>query len=169
MRLRFRSSYFVFVVLKFIGIGFFTAQLILFPGYGFSQKANCAIKGRIIDAEGKPAVKVNVELQKLQRIAVTDNNGFFVLQHLPVLSDTLILSSIESKTFSQPVSLAKNQSVNLGDIHLSFNVRQLADVEVKGRVAHSYKSDYSFFGNKTETPVKDIPQSISAVTKELIH
>jgi len=41
-------------------------------------------------------------------------------------------------------------------------------VEVRGRIARSYKSDYSFMGTKTQTASIDIPQSISAIAKELI-
>ena len=131
------------------------------------QRNSASIKGRIISADGNPAF-VTVELKSLKRIAVTDNDGNFRFERLPALQDTLIITSIGSRTYSQPIALQKNEAVNLGDVHLSFNVRQLQDVEVKGRLAHSYKSDYTFFGNKTETPIKDIPQSISTVTKELI-
>lgn len=49
------------------------------------------------------------------------------------------------------------------------SVRTLQLVEVLGRTQKSYKSDYSFFGSKTETPVIGIPQSISAITKELVQ
>ncbi|MFZ2340921.1 MAG: TonB-dependent receptor plug domain-containing protein [Bacteroidales bacterium] len=46
---------------------------------------------------------------------------------------------------------------------------QLVEVIIRGRRQNSCKSDYSFFGSKTETPVINIPQSISAVNKELIQ
>src|SRR5208283_4500708 len=42
-------------------------------------------------------------------------------------------------------------------------------VEVTGRKEHSYKSDYSFLGTKTQTLQKDIPQSIATITKEQIE
>ncbi len=142
--------------------------IVLLSTKSTAQRSNGVIKGRVIAVDGQPASNVNVELQHLKRITVTDNNGFFELPHLPALQDTLIISSVESKTFSVFVALKKNESQNLGEIHVSFNIGQLQNVEVKGRIAHSYKSDYSFFGNKTETPEKDIPQSISTVTKELI-
>ena len=60
-------------------------------------------------------------------------------------------------------------TLNIDTIRLTYNIAQLQTVEIRGRLSQSYKSDYSFFGNKTETPIKDIPQSISTVTKELIH
>lgn len=140
----------------------------IFLQTSFAQKNSAVIKGRIISADGTPAY-VTVELKNLKRITVTDNNGNFKLQSLPALQDTLQITSVDSKEFGQAIKLNKNEIINLGEIHLSFNIRQLQDVEVKGRMSHSYKSDYSFFGNKTETPSKDIPQSISTVTKELIQ
>ena len=67
------------------------------------------------------------------------------------------------------MSLKTGESLNIGTIRLTYNIAQLQTVEINGRSTKSYKSDYSFFGAKTETPAKDIPQSISAITKELIH
>ncbi|HEY0608885.1 MAG TPA: TonB-dependent receptor [Chitinophaga sp.] len=45
---------------------------------------------------------------------------------------------------------------------------QLQLVEITGRVARKYNSDYSFSATRTATLNKDIPQSISTITKELI-
>jgi len=45
----------------------------------------------------------------------------------------------------------------------------LQTVEVIGRNERSYKNTNSFIGTKTETPLKDIPQSIGYVTKELVR
>ena len=132
-----------------------------------AQRNTGSIRGRIITADGSPA-PVTVELKKQKKITVTDNNGNFKLLNLPALQDTLIISSVESKTYTQPVTIAKNETANLGEIHLTFNIGQLQDVEVRGRISHSYKSDYSFLGTKTQTAFIDIPQSISTITKELI-
>ena len=132
-----------------------------------AQRNNGSIWARVFDADGNPAY-VTVELKKLGRVTLTDENGYLLLRGLPALKDTLIISSAGSKTYMRAVELQKGATINLGEIHLSFNVGQLQNIEVKGRTLHSYKSDYSFFGNKTETPIKDIPQSISTVTKELI-
>jgi len=47
--------------------------------------------------------------------------------------------------------------------------RTLQSVEITGTKTSGYKSNYSFFGNKTQTSIIDIPQSISTITKEMIH
>jgi len=149
-------------------ITFFSFISLLFFQNSFGQKNTGSISGRIITADKNPAY-VTVELKGLKKITVTDNKGNFKLQNLPALQDTLIISSVESKTYAQFVSIEKDETKNLGEIHLSFNFGQLPGVEVKGRVAHSYKSDYSFIGTKTQTAQIDIPQSISTITKEMIE
>lgn len=47
--------------------------------------------------------------------------------------------------------------------------RQLQTVEVTGRKDNSYKNDRSFSATKIEMAVKDVPQAISTVTKELMQ
>lgn len=135
----------------------------------YAQKQNAILKGKIIDADGNPGVYISVELKKIKRKTLTDDNGFFIFQHLPELKDTLIISSVDSKPSFFNVTLHKDETINTGIIKLEHDVRQLQTVEIYGRNARSYKSDYSFFGSKTETPSINIPQSISTITKELIN
>lgn len=134
-----------------------------------AQKSSCSIKGKILTNDGQPAISVTIELQRLKRATFSEKDGFFILHHLPALRDTLIISSAETKIYKQVINLNKDHAIDLGVIQLRNNMPQLPGIEMMGRKANSYKSDYSFFGNKTETTLKDIPQSISTVTKELIH
>ena len=76
---------------------------------------------------------------------------------------TVILSSCGVGALAQKI---KKDTIALKDT--SRKSLQLQNVEITGRQSSSYKSNYSFFGNKTQTPIIDIPQSISTVTKELI-
>jgi iron complex outermembrane receptor protein len=149
-------------------LSFLIVGLLLFCVNAFSQKTTGVIKGKIVSPDGNPAVSVSVELKKFKRIAITNDNGFFVLQHLPALQDSLTISSVESEIYSQEIKLKAEEVTDLGTIVLKNNVKQLEQVEIAGRVTDSYKSDYSFLGTKTQTASKDIPQSISSVTKELI-
>src|SRR5580704_3512634 len=89
------------------------------PLFVIAQKNTASIRGRIITADGSPAY-VTVELKKIKKVTVTDNNGNFKLLNLPALQDTLIITSIESKTYSQPVAIEKEEAVNLSVIHLAF-------------------------------------------------
>jgi len=142
--------------------------LFLFPSNAISQKPAGIIKGKILASDGNPAIYISVELKKLKRIVFTNENGVFIFQHLPALQDSLIVSSIESEIYNRKMKLNAGELMDLGIITLAYNVKQLQQVEITGRIASSYKSDYSFLGTKTQTALKDIPQSISSITKELI-
>src|ERR1700733_6581411 len=83
----------------------------------------------------------------------------------------LILSGIAllgaNGAFAQKV---KKDSIDIkATVKPTKNAILLQKVEITGSTASSYKSGYSFFGNKTQMAIIDIPQSISTITKELIH
>ncbi len=144
-------------------------SVLLLPVLLFSQKPSATITGKIVASDGEPATGVTVALKEHKRLAESDSKGNFSLQKLPALHDTLIISSVGTNLYKQKISLNSGESLDLGIIHLTTSVAVLQTVEINGRSTKSYKSDYSFFGAKTETAAKDIPQSISAITKELIH
>jgi iron complex outermembrane recepter protein len=126
------------------------------------------LKGRVLAADGSPAF-VSVWLKKNHKTVMADSKGNFNFQHLSILSDTLIISSVNAQPYKQAVNMEASGITDLGEIKLNFNIAQLEDIEVKGRIAHSYKSDYSYLGTKTQTALIDVPQSISSITKELIE
>ncbi len=135
----------------------------------FAQTLGSAtISGIVLSADGKPAPYLTIGFQKIKLKTLTNKDGHFSFEHLPALNDTLLIKGIGFKPWAKLIKVSNAQTLLMGTIRLEYAITQLQDVEIIGRLAHSYKSDYSFFGNKTETPLKDIPQSISTVTKELI-
>ena len=54
------------------------------------------------------------------------------------------------------------------DIALQEETQKLQEVEIIGRRESSYKNTSSFSGTKTATAIRDIPQTINYVTKEVI-
>ncbi|MCV9927555.1 TonB-dependent siderophore receptor [Flavobacterium sp. LS1R49] len=59
-------------------------------------------------------------------------------------------------------------SIVKDSIEIEAERNELQTVEIVGRSTKKYNSDYSFAATKTATLNKDIPQSISTITKELI-
>jgi len=49
------------------------------------------------------------------------------------------------------------------------STEQLQTVEITGRKESGYKNTNSFIGSKTATPLREVPQAISYVTKELMQ
>lgn len=86
------------------------------------------------------------------------------MKHLFIL--LLLISSqfVQSQTVNKKVqdSIAKDSIKNKAELN------ELQTVEIVGRSTKKYNSDYSFAATKTAALNKDIPQSISTVTKELI-
>jgi iron complex outermembrane receptor protein len=138
--------------------------------HALSQSTNYGIlKGTILSNDDKPAPFLTVELQRLKLKTQTNSEGNFVFHHLATTEDTLLITGIGYKIYKQFIHLDTTHTLSVGIIKLEYTVSQLQDVEIRGRIAQSYKSDYSFFSTKTETSSEDIPQSISTVTKELIR
>jgi iron complex outermembrane receptor protein len=143
--------------------------LLLFTLPVFSQTQSGCIKGTIITADGKPVPHATVILKKTNITTFSNDDGTFLFGHLPLLKDTLEISAIGLNLFKKEVEVGPGEMNNLGLIKLAEKVTQLQTVEVTGRSVPSYKSDYSFFGNKTKMPVIDIPQSVTAITKEVLQ
>jgi iron complex outermembrane receptor protein len=147
----------------------FLMSFILLSAKSFTQTPSSGqIKARVVAENGSAAAYVSIELAKLKKLTISDSKGNFILDNLPGLDDTLILTSSEFYQKKLPVHVSANQFMDLGLIYLAYNISALQDVEITGRLSQSYKSDYSFAANKIQTPTKDIPQSISTITKELI-
>lgn len=75
---------------------FFLSFLLLYPVILIAQEST--IKGKIIDADGKPIPNANVYLNNSPYGTTTQNNGDFSLTFLSGDSDTLMVSSMGFKT-----------------------------------------------------------------------
>ncbi|WP_202701784.1 TonB-dependent siderophore receptor [Flavobacterium sp. UGB4466] len=81
---------------------------------------------------------------------------------------SLFLLSITSFAQSQTVNKKISDSIPKDSVRVKTEHTQLQTVEIIGRSTKKYNSDYSFAATKTAALNKDIPQSISTITKELI-
>lgn len=78
----------------------------------------------------------------------------------------LILFLFSSLQFIQSQTINKKTKDSIASDSIKRN--ELQTVEIIGRSTKKYNSDYSFAATKTAALNKDIPQSISTITKELI-
>jgi iron complex outermembrane receptor protein len=69
---------------------------------------------------------------------------------------------------SQAINTKIQDSIAKDSIQMATKRNELQTVEIIGRSTKKYNSDYSFAATKTATLNKDIPQSITTITKELI-
>jgi iron complex outermembrane receptor protein len=94
-------------------------------------------------------------------------NGTFIIKNVAEGKRTFVVTSV-GYAEAESELVVKPGEVNMIDFELAESATELQTVEVLGRKESSYKSDYSFAATKIESRTIDVPQSISAVTKEII-
>ncbi|HZH67296.1 MAG TPA: TonB-dependent siderophore receptor [Flavisolibacter sp.] len=98
----------------------------------------------------------------------TDNSGTFNFSNVTEGKYTLSVSHVGYDVLTEIIMVDSNLARKGFIAQLIPVSGQLQSVEVVGRTARKYGSDYSFGATKTAILNKDVPQSISTVTKELI-
>ncbi len=124
-------------------------------------------KGRVLDTKGEAIPGVIVSVSRTEERTIADEMGYFTLPDDVVAGDTLTFTSMGFKPTRRIVPPADGSNKTF-TIRMKDGMTTLQEVEVVGRYEKSYKNTLSFIGTKTATPLKDIPQSIGYVTKELV-
>ncbi|MFW5972733.1 MAG: carboxypeptidase-like regulatory domain-containing protein, partial [Bacteroidota bacterium] len=137
-------------------------------GAGSALAQTGAVEGRVLERNTENGLPgVNVGLAGTTTGTATDRDGWFRLTGLRPGTYTLIVSSIGFETVRLPVQVQAGDVTTL-EVTLEQTDLELQEVEVVGRRATTYDAEYSFAATKVATPIVDVPQSISVVTKEVI-
>jgi iron complex outermembrane recepter protein len=128
-----------------------------------------SIRGKITDGNGVALSGATVLLKPLKLSAITNSEGFFLFENLKEGTYTLDISHVGFANFSKTIKTAGATVVDAGIIELGNADKELQRVEITGRKEKTYKNSISFIGTKTATALKDVPQSISYVTKEVMQ
>ncbi len=131
------------------------------------QGAFAEIRGLITDNNGNPISEATITVKGLKRAVRTKGNGYFIINELPSGETTIFVHAIGYAAQQRTLKLT-NKSFQGVDFVLQERSDALPTVDVMGRREQSYKNSVSFVGTKTATALKDVPQSINYVTKELI-
>lgn len=131
------------------------------------QGAFAEIRGIITDNNGNPISEATITVKGLKRAVRTKGNGYFIINELPSGETTIFVHAIGYAAQQRTLKLT-NKSFQGIDFVLQERSDALPTVDVMGRREQSYKNSVSFVGTKTATVLKDVPQSINYVTKELI-
>ena len=117
------------------------------------------ISGKITNIDTKEAIAgatIKLVNSEIETTATPDGN--FVMEGE---------GTIEIKASGYKTIQIKSRSTFM-NIEMISNTTELQTVEIVGRSSKKYNSDYSFSATKIAALNKDIPQSISTITKELI-
>ncbi|CAG5070208.1 Metal-pseudopaline receptor CntO [Dyadobacter sp. CECT 9623] len=126
------------------------------------------IKGQIKTAAGTPAEYINIILKGTGKGTVTSSTGEFEFNALADGTYQLIGTGVGIKRIDQTVSLKSGEIVNL-ELTAAESAEELQTLEILGRKETTYKNDLSFIASKTATPIKEVPQAISYITKEVMR
>lgn len=141
------------------------AGLALFSTTSFAQTGKLKIHVRSGHDDLEAA---GVIINSGQKSGITDDDGEFEWEHIPIGTYHVKVTMLgyESQTKSVTIHDREKAVLNFSMVKA---YAQLQGVEITGRKETGYHNTNSFTGTKTETPLRDVPQSISYVTKELIN
>lgn len=126
-----------------------------------------SIEGRVRSETGEGLARVEVILTGTSHRTLSGEDGRFFLAGVPAGEYALVATRLGYEPAERSIDVGANVSATV-ELTLGESAIALQEVEVIGRRETSYKSDYSFAAAKVAIPSIDIPQSISAVTKEVM-
>ncbi|MES2268552.1 MAG: TonB-dependent receptor [Bacteroidota bacterium] len=134
--------------------------------YSQQAKTPALISGYIRDNNGERLTGATVLVIGTTISAATNISGAYNLQ-VPAGKYVLRYSFIGLNTVTKEINITPGESLKL-DVLLTAGSNALQGVEITGRKEKTYKTKSTFIGNKTETDIKDLPQSVSYASKELM-
>ena len=144
------------------------AMLVIAPSAFAQADRTGAVRGQVVDAStGETLRGVNVGLQGTSLGAATRANGRFAIDDVPAGTYVLQASFVGYQTVRRDVAVSAGETTRV-DLRFTPDDVELQGVEVVGRRSQNYDAGYSFVGTKTATPLEQVPQSISVVTKEVL-
>lgn len=140
--------------------------LTIFINIAYAQQGG-TLKGKVTADNGKYGENISVTLSGSTKGTVTNKNGEYVISSLDAGTYTVGFSGIGYKRFTRVITIKTAETTEL-NVTIKDDNQDLQVVEVTGRKEKTYKTKSTFIGNKTETDVKDLPQSVSYASKELM-
>ncbi len=118
--------------------------------------------------ENIPGAVVQLKNKSFSKQVISKSDGSFFIDVPSAGSYVLNVSALGYEIFSETVVVNEKSKNTAFQVVMIPGYKELQKVEVTGRNAKKYNSDYSFSATRTASLNKDIPQAISTVTKELI-
>lgn len=139
--------------------------ILFFTTITYSQ--NTTINGKVTNLFGDPIASVNIAVLNSSKGAVSSKSGKFQIKNLQKGTYTILASYVGYFDVKKTITLKENETVNV-IFELKQQSTQLQAVEIIGRKAKTYDNKIAFSATKTATSIKNTPQTISYVTKEVM-
>lgn len=130
--------------------------------------AQVTVTGKVMAETGEPVkgATITVKSKEFSQAVMADDKGLFSIEVMPKKLYHITVSSIGFEIFEESLVITDDPAPL--KVILVPQLKNLQSIEIVGRSAKKYNSDYSFSATRTATLIKDIPQSIATITKELI-
>jgi iron complex outermembrane receptor protein len=148
----------------------FTKILTVLLFIGFSVNAqtqrNSSIKGKIVTADGYPAIGVSVMLKGEAITTQSNDDGLYQFTKLKPGTYNLVVSAVGLKSEERTLTLASNDN-KVADFKLAEKSDQLKEVIIGGKVKR-YKVDMPSTSLRLNAPLLEIPQNIQIVSGQTL-
>lgn len=145
----------------------FSTLFLLITASVFAQSNSGTVAGKVQDVNGKPIRYTSVAIKGTNIGTTTNESGSFTLTTVPAGARVLVVSGVNHEKVEQEVYVEPGLTHAL-TITAREKVNTLQQVEITGRKETDYRNEVSYLATKTATPLKDVPQAVSYVTKEVL-
>lgn len=152
---------------KFKNYTYLSFLLFFFATVGYSQTNKGSVSGIVRDVSGKPIETVIVVVKKINKRAYTDENGYFILNNLPIGQNVIIVRGLGYLTVEKNIEVKKDINNTIDDIILNEDLTQLDEVSI---FSHKNKFAKKETESVARLPLKNLenPQVYNIVGKDLM-
>ncbi|GAA4390890.1 TonB-dependent receptor [Hymenobacter koreensis] len=127
-----------------------------------------SVAGTVRTAAGQPAAFVSIAVQGTTLGTTADEQGRYRLERVPAGAQVLVVQGVGFEPQQQPVNVVANQTVQV-QLELIPAANSLSEVTVTGRSYTTYRRDATNIATRSETPLRDIPQSVQVLPEALLR
>ncbi|AGA80514.1 TonB-dependent siderophore receptor [Echinicola vietnamensis DSM 17526] len=151
--------------------GIFIMYIIVLGGTfsSLAQQGQSSVHGKITDNDGLPISYANVYFKELDKGALSDGKGAFVVEGLPRGNHQLLVSHIGFGKRTVQVALKSGERKDLGKIVLFENGSDLQEVIVSDRKVNRFADKATEYVARMPLENLENPQVYSVVNKELLQ
>ncbi|NSL91018.1 TonB-dependent receptor [Chitinophaga sp. Mgbs1] len=130
------------------------------------QQGTGTVTGIILNPAGNPAVAVTVAIPALNKGAVTNDDGHFLLSGVPAGNHQLRVSGVGVKQEERKINIRSGKTT-VADFALQPMTGELLEIAVTEK-KNRYKSDIPSSSLRLNEPLKEIPQNVQIVTSRVL-
>lgn len=139
---------------------------IIFPLHTHAQTRS-KVKGRVLTADGQPAIGVSVNLIGLRQGSSTDENGDYEISDVPYGSYTIRVSALSLNAKSLDIKVDSSE-IQIPLFTLTENASALREVIIDAIGVNKYTRKRSEYVSKMPLSNLENPQVYTSITKEVL-